>query len=65
MVLPELVETAMQERLREAAQLRRQHEALKLQGQAAPPRGGLSPRPARGLPLLSFVARGFRTASVP
>lgn len=63
MFMPELVEAVMQERMREAAELRRQHEARAIEEQGATPRGGLS-RQRRRLPFLAFVARGFRTASV-
>ena len=67
MLTHELLQAAMQERMREAAELRRQREAEALCGQDASPRGGLSRPRLRlwRLPLPSFVARSFRTASVP
>ena len=67
MLTQELFDAVTQERMREAAELQRRHKAEALQGQGAPPRGGLS-LPGirlRRLPLASFVARAFRTASVP
>ncbi len=64
MVTPELFQAAMQERMRAAAELQLQNEARALQGQGASPRGGRSRPRFRGLPLPSFVARRFRTASV-
>ena len=64
MVTPELFQAAMQERMREAAELHLQNEARALQGQGASPRSGLSRLRFQGLPLPSFVARRFRTASV-
>ena len=64
MVTPELIQATMQERMRAAAELEFQTEARALQEQGASPRGGLSRPRFRGLPLPSFVARRFRTASV-
>lgn len=63
MVPPELVHAVMQERAREAALLHRNKQAQGKQGQGAPPRSGLSAK-RRRFPFLSFVTRGFRTASV-
>lgn len=64
MITQELMETVMRERMWEAAQLQRQQQAEALQEQDATPRVGLSRQRIRRLPLLSFMARGFRTASV-
>lgn len=64
MTTPELVGAVMQERMREAAELRRQQEARDLQEQGATPRGGLSLERIRRLLLPSFMTRGFRTASI-
>ena len=67
MLIQELSNATMQERGREAAELQRQHEAETLQRQGATPRGGLS-KPSNRLRRLlppSFMARVFRTASVP
>ena len=64
MVSQELVNAVMQERAREAAELGRIQEAQREQEQAATPRSGLFTQRIRRLPLLSFVTRGFRTASV-
>ena len=65
MVTRELMETVMQERMREAAEFRRQHQARASQGRAATPRSGLSLGRIMRLPLLSVVTRGCHTASVP
>ena len=67
MMIQEFSNVAMQDRRREAAELQRQHKAETLQRQGATPRGGLS-TPSdrlRRLPLPSFMARVFRTASAP
>lgn len=65
MLAPEMFEAAMQERMREAAELQRQQEAEAIQQQDQPPRGSLPGVRFWRLPLLTFVARVFRTASVP
>ena len=64
MITPEMMHSAMQERERVAAELRRQYEAERTREPATTPRSGRSPKGVRRLPLISFVAR-VRTASVP
>ena len=64
MFLQELTDTFMEERMREAAGLRRLEEAEHLQRQDVSPRHGLSRQHIRRLPFLAFVARMFRMASV-
>ncbi len=65
MVTRELMETVMQERMWEAAELRRQHQARASQERGAAPRSGPSLERIRRFPFLSSVTRGFRTASAP
>ncbi len=64
MVTQELLNAVMQEWVQEAVEIQRQSEALAIEEQGATPRGGLFRQRIRGLPLPSFMARGFRTASV-
>lgn len=63
MMIQEFSNAIVQERIREAAEFRRQQEALASRGQVATPRSDLSRQPARRLPLLPFLARVFPTAS--
>ena len=63
MVTRELMESVMQERMREAAELRRQHQARASQERAATPRSSLSLERILRLPLLSSVTGGFHKAS--
>ena len=65
MLTPEMFEAAMQERMRQAAELQRQREGEAIQQQDQPPRGSLPGVRFGRLPLPAFVARLFRTASVP
>ncbi len=60
----ELVNATMQDRMREAADLRRQQEARSIKGQGAAPRVALSLQCIRRQPLLSRMARRFSKASV-
>ena len=64
MLTPELMAAVMEERVREAMEVRRQHEAQELLGEGAAPRRGLSLKRISRLPVLSFVAHRFWTASV-
>lgn len=63
MVNPEMMQSAMQERQREAARILRQHQAERSQRPAATPRSGRSIKSERKHPLTSLVAR-IRAASV-
>ncbi len=64
MVMQEFSDAVIQERIREAAELRRQQEALALTGRGATPRSGPFRQPTRRLPLRTFLARVFPMASV-
>jgi len=63
MMTPEMMQSAMQDREREAARILRQHQAERAQGQAPAPRSGRSPKDARNRPLVTLLAR-IRAASV-
>jgi hypothetical protein len=59
----EMMQSAMQDREREAARILRQHQAERAREQAATPRSGRSHKDARKRPLDSLLAR-IRAASV-
>ena len=59
----EMMQSAMQERQREAARLLRQHQAERSVRPAATPRNGPSPQGQRKHPLTALAAR-IRAASV-
>ncbi len=63
MYYPEIVEATMNERMREAVNYERQRQARGPQGKSAAPRSDLSLGRVRQNPLMSLVARVFRTAS--
>ena len=63
MYTQELVQAMIEDRAREAAELQRQRRALDALGRSASPRREPSRRIVRRLPIPSFVARVFRTAS--
>jgi hypothetical protein len=61
----EVVHAVVQERMRQAAAIEREHQARTLARGTATPRSGLSqPRQGR-LPLPSFMTRLFPKASAP
>ncbi len=62
MITQEMMHSTMQERLREAAELRRQRQAQRSREATAAPRGGRSPKSVRKFSLISFLVR-IRTAS--
>ena len=64
MVTQEMMNGAMQDHMREAAELRRQRQALRSRGAARTPRDGRSQKGERKSLLGSFLAR-LRMASVP
>lgn len=64
MVTQEMMNGAMQDHMREAAELRRQRQALRSRGATTTPRSGRSQKNDRKSPLRSFLAR-LRMASVP
>jgi len=57
-----MMQSAMEERQREAARILRQHQAERSRGLAATPRSARTPKNERRHPLVSLVAR-IRAAS--
>ena len=64
MYTPELMAASMQEKDREVAELLRQHEAVELQRGPATRRKATPEHRNRRLPIVTFVARKLRMASV-